>query len=199
MRILAVLGPKGGIGKTTIAANLLVAARMKGLDAAGLDLDGQGTFARWAVKRAADGRHPEATVATGALGAWREALPVSRLAVLDTPPGMAGAEIYDLAAAADLILVPVPPHEMALEAVGELGRVLRATFVLNMVDRSPEVAAARRHLARLSNLCPVEIPDRVDIRRETGAGGSAVERPRVAGAAEIAALWRWTAAKIGLD
>ena len=59
MRILAVLGPKGGIGKTTIAANLLVAARMKGLDAAGLDLDGQGTFARWAVKRAADGRHPK--------------------------------------------------------------------------------------------------------------------------------------------
>jgi cellulose biosynthesis protein BcsQ len=55
MRILAVLGPKGGIGKTTIAANLLVAARMKGLDAAGLDLDAQGTFARWAAKRAADG------------------------------------------------------------------------------------------------------------------------------------------------
>ena len=199
MRILAVLGPKGGIGKTTIAANLLVAARMSGVDAAGLDLDGQGTFARWAVKRAADGRHPEATVALVHSARGGRLFPRSRLAVLDTPPGMAGAEIYDLAAAADLVLIPVPPHEMALEAVGELGRVLRATFVLNMVDRSPEIAAARRHLARLSDLCPVEIPDRVDIRRETGAGGSAVERPRMAGAAEMAALWRWTAAKMGLD
>jgi chromosome partitioning protein len=198
MPILAVLGPKGGIGKTTIAANLLVAARMEKLDASGLDLDGQETFARWAVKRAVDGRHPQVTVTTGALGAWREALPVSRLAVLDTPPGMAGAEIHDLAGAADLVLIPVPPHEMALEAVGELGRVLRATFVLNMVDRSPEVAAARRHLARLSDLCPVEIPDRVDVRRETGAGGSAIERPRAAGAAEMAMLWRWTAARMGL-
>ncbi len=35
-------------------------------------------------------------------------------------------------------------------------------------------------------------------RRETGAGGSAVERSRAAGAAEMAALWRWTAAQMGL-
>jgi chromosome partitioning protein len=199
MPILAVLGPKGGIGKTTIAANLLIAARLSGLDAAGLDLDGQGTFARWASKRAADGRRPIATVVAGMLGAWREAIPEAQLAVVDTPPGMAGAEVHDLAAAADLVLIPVPPHEMALEAVGELGMVLRATFVLNMVDRSPEVTAARRHLARLSDLCPVEIPERVDVRRETGAGGSVVERPRAAGAAEMAALWRWAAGQLGID
>ena len=39
MTILLVWGPKGGIGKTTLAIELVVAARLAGFDAAGLDLD----------------------------------------------------------------------------------------------------------------------------------------------------------------
>jgi MinD-like ATPase involved in chromosome partitioning or flagellar assembly len=39
MRLLTILGSKGGIGKSTLATNLLVAARLDGLDAVGMDLD----------------------------------------------------------------------------------------------------------------------------------------------------------------
>ncbi len=65
--MIVVAGPKGGCGKTTTAANLVVAARLEGLDAAGVDLDPQGSFRMWAADRIRLSRQPEVRVTTGRL------------------------------------------------------------------------------------------------------------------------------------
>ena len=203
MPILAIVAPKGGVGKTTLAATLAIAALQAGVDTAALDLDAQGSLARWATKRAAAALEPPLRVVTAAPRGWRGALPAATLVVVDTPPGLEGDAALDgleaLATAAALTLIPTPPSEMALEAVGELGAVLGATFVLNMVDqRSPLLADVRAHLRRLANLCPVEIPRQVDIERETGSGGTVLDRPRLGGAQEMTALWDYVADRLGL-
>src|SRR3954463_14360792 len=47
MKQLLILGPKGGVGKTTLARNLAVAAARAGLSVGTMDLDGQGTLDQW--------------------------------------------------------------------------------------------------------------------------------------------------------
>jgi chromosome partitioning protein len=46
-----IFGPKGGLGKTTIAAHLLVAAAKAGYSVLGIDFDPQKTLARWLSDR----------------------------------------------------------------------------------------------------------------------------------------------------
>ena len=48
MHTIALLTQKGGAGKTTLAASLAVAAAMAGEKVIALDLDPQGSLARWA-------------------------------------------------------------------------------------------------------------------------------------------------------
>src|SRR5690242_461680 len=90
-KILAVLGPKGGVGKSTIASNLLVAALLDGVAAAGLDLDSQGSFSTWGQDRSRRGRQPVAPVAATAVGNWRVEIARARgcsLMVVDCPPSI---------------------------------------------------------------------------------------------------------------
>ena len=112
-RLLTVLGPKGGVGKSTVASNMLVAARLDGIEAAGLDLDSQRSLAGWAETRTATGREPVCRVAEGRVTSWRDNLPDAELVVVDTPPGLEGNSyleaLQDLVLASDLVLVPALP------------------------------------------------------------------------------------------
>ena len=59
MRTIAFLTQKGGAGKTTLAASLAVAAAATGERVIALDLDPQGSLARWGERReAAEGADP---------------------------------------------------------------------------------------------------------------------------------------------
>ena len=119
-RILAVLGPKGGVGKSTIASNLLVAALLDGVVAAGLDLDSQGSLMTWGQDRLRRGRQPPAAVTAATVGDWRAAVARERsraLVVFDCPPSLEDqrrlAEVLALARAATLVLVPTLPMVLA--------------------------------------------------------------------------------------
>src|SRR3954454_11327762 len=188
-RLLTVLGPKGGVGKSTIASNLLVAARLQGIEAVGLDLDSQRSLAGWAETRAATGREPACTVAEGRVTSWRNALPDAELVIVDTPPGLEGEEhvaaLRELALASDLVLVPALPKEPTYIKVRDIGAALVASgaelaFVLNEVDpRWKTTADARAYLREGGELCKVEIPPRQDVHRAMGAGCAVVEDDRL--------------------
>jgi chromosome partitioning protein len=211
-RILTIFAPKGGVGKSTLATNLLLAARLDGLEAVGIDLDAQGSFLTWGQDRARRNLEPEARVIAARVFDWREALARERsreLAIIDTPPGVDDEErlaaVLELARASSLVLIPTLPHGASLRKLVDFGAVLRdrfgidAVFVLNQVITGRSIVMdARELLCRRGVLCPVEIPQRDAILRAIDVGGTVVESPQMSGAASLWDLWRFAAKRLKL-
>lgn len=210
-RILAVLGPKGGVGKSTIASNLLVAALLDGVVAAGLDLDSQGSLMTWGQDRLRRGRQPPAAVTAATVGDWRAAVARERsraLVVVDCPPSLEDerrlAEVLALARAATLVLVPTLPHGASLRKVVDFSVVLRdrvgapVVFVLNgVLPNRTLVASSRELLTRRGELAPAEVPHRDAITRALDNGESVVESPGTPGGDALLALWRFAQQRLG--
>ena len=55
MKTIAIIGQKGGTGKTTVAKILLAAASADGKSALGVDLDPQASLCKWGDRRDRDG------------------------------------------------------------------------------------------------------------------------------------------------
>ena len=104
MKTIALIGQKGGPGKTTLAENLAVEAASQGERVALIDLDPQSTAAKWGDRREADNpivQSVQAARLTKVLeAAQREGM---TLAILDTPPHSADVSIA-AARAATLVL-----------------------------------------------------------------------------------------------
>ena len=125
MFTIAMIGQKGGGGKTTTCTALAVEAARVGLAALIIDLDPQANAANWKDRREAD--NPVVVAA-----------PVSRLkptleavrqhgaafVVIDTPAKSDSAAL-DAARAAALVLIPVWPQIYHLETLPALKDLLR--------------------------------------------------------------------------
>ena len=123
MHTIAFLTQKGGAGKTTLAASLAVAAAGAGEKVIALDLDSQGSLARWAERRKA------ANAANAVVVEPFEADRLPRLpAILE---GLAGVgftlAVFDTAGAdsaavrlvtesSDLCLLPARPTRLDVDA-----------------------------------------------------------------------------------
>ena len=119
MAVIAVTGRKGGIGKSTIAANLAAELLALGHRVAVLDADPQRSLVAWAglgdgvlgdLVRPVDAMHPRqfrAAVEAAARGADR--------VVIDTPPGFADPALL-AALCADLVLLPAGPSPLDIMA-----------------------------------------------------------------------------------
>src|SRR6185295_17883306 len=109
-----IFGPKGGLGKTTIAAHLLVAAAKAGYSTLGVDFDPQKTLARWLSDRMnnpASKGLAQFDLATAKTKDWQDVWQHIKdydLLILDMPPAIDGEEaaIFDLTEAVDLVLIP---------------------------------------------------------------------------------------------
>lgn len=123
MKILAVTSQKGGVGKTTIATALAVAAELDGKSVALFDLDPQSSACFWADRRKTElgeaGSTPTVRdIQPVRLPSYIEAMrnAGADLVILDCPPVHRDIA-SDAAAVADMILVPTKPEVFDIRAM----------------------------------------------------------------------------------
>ena len=201
MRTIALIGSKGGIGKTTLALALAVQGEQAGLPTVLLDLDPQGSAASWGDARGEDtppdvvpahpGRLPGLLASAARQGA--------KLAVIDSPPNADTAALA-AAKAADLVLIPCRPSALDLSAIAASVRLAQEIagkpvfVVLNaVIPRTMVADTAERTLADAGlSVAPVRVVQRMDHVTPLGSGRVASEwAPKGKAAEEIAALWAW--------
>lgn len=207
-KCLLVSSPKGGVGKTTLARNLAVAAALKGARVIMADLDKQRSLSHWWSRRpdqlapldclAAD-LADDADVIAAADG--------HDVLVIDTPTAVEEhpAPVKTLLLAADFVLVPTGVGRDDTESVSrwmELVQGLQrpAAFVLTRVNRRARslLDAKRRLAAAAGRLLPIEVPLFEDFNLSADTGISVLEIRGANGADDITALWSCVAKEMGL-
>ena len=174
MQTLSLVSQKGGAGKTTLAINLAAAASLRGQKTMLIDLDPQGSAARWADLR----------------GEGYDFI------VIDTPPN-ADQHAKQAALCADLVAIPCRLSFLDLDAIGatiDLCELVKrpARVVFNAVPptamRSIEEASQAMR-ARNAIPCPILIRERAVLRHAITDGLAAQEyEPDCRAAQEISEL-----------
>lgn len=195
-KVVTVAQQKGGSGKTTLAVNLAVEFRRRGLRVALLDTDPQGSLGRWFMSRRE--KLGEAGMEFSTASAWGVSYECEKLkkladvVIVDTPPKV-DADLRPALREADLVLVPVAASMVDLWAtdgvfdlIGREGR--RAVIVLNRVKAGTrlgeEVAQAA---AEVGGVAEATLGQRV-VYAETLGTGLGVSEARGVAAGEVARL-----------
>jgi chromosome partitioning protein len=204
MKTLALVTSKGGSGKSSIGMNIAVAAEAAGEKVFTLDLDKQGTLAKWIDRRTATTPGFDKVESAADLAPALEVIKAQgfTLVILDTAGHDAPLAVAAIKAA-DLCLIPTRPTPADLEAtqptlmaIQQLGR--KFAFVLNQTppagSRLREAAAG---LKMIGLLAEPAIALRADYQDAQGQGLGVIEfNPAGKAAAEIAELWRWLSKKM---
>lgn len=202
MRTIAIIGQKGGTGKTTTALGLAVCAELAGYSSAVLDLDPQANAANWKDRRQAEGPAVE-SIQPGRLRQTIKAADVNgaEFVFIDTP-GKSDTAAIEAARVADLVLIPVRPQIFDLETLAAVRDALRvagspaAYVVLNGIhpsaSRSPD--EQREVIARAFDLpvCPVHLSHRAAFAEAPASGQTPQETdPDGKASAELKALFEF--------
>jgi chromosome partitioning protein len=192
--IVAVLGEKGGTGKTTLATNLAGMRAAKGRDVLLIDADRQGSASYWAEKRSLRG-HPFPAVQSvrkfgeGLMRTVRDMARRYDDLLIDAGAGDS-REVESALRVADIAIIPVQPAGLDVwtlglidDRVGEAKAVnpaLVAYVVLNRTSPNPkdhDAADAREAIKGCQHLTLAAggICDRVAIKRAAPAGLTVLE------------------------
>lgn len=197
---IALIGQKGGGGKTTLGTGLAVEAARRGRAALIIDLDPQANAANWKDRRAAE----NPAVVAAPVARLRPTLEAARrhraqFVVIDTPAKSDSAAV-EAARLAQLVLVPVWPQIYHLETLPGMKDLLRiagetpAYAVLNTLSpqatRQADEAKAMIGDAYGWPVCPVHLCDRA-IYADAPALGQAPQEidPHGKAADELARLY----------
>lgn len=177
MKTVAIIGQKGGTGKTNLAKILLVAFANDGKSALGIDLDPQASLCKWDDRRTLEtpavmpmlaSRLPHALEAAKAQGV--------DIVVVDTA-GRARDEALAAVKAADLVLIPLQPTTEDLETFEATQDYLNfsrvpAVAVLVMVEPRGQLReqSARFLEGRGMEVCPCSLGRRAAYRHAGTAG-----------------------------
>lgn len=199
-RVVAMLGQKGGSGKSTVGVSLAVEAIRAGKTVTIIDIDPQQTSSKWGDRRA--GSSPTVVSAQAErLTKTLEGIDPDHLVIIDTA-GKADREGIAVSKVADLILLPSRPLIADVETLGAISELLRLTdsrkkaYVLWNAAVSPtdgRIAEAAGLVEEHSlNICPHVIVQRVAVADALVAGMSAAELdPTSKAAAEMTTLYGW--------
>ena len=206
MKVLGLLSRKGGVGKTTLAIHLAVAAQQAGQRVLLIDLDPQKSAAAWWQART-DSTPALEVAEPGMLSALMDTARGAGidLTVIDTRPSVE-ADAVQVATLSDYLLVPTRPAIMDLRAIlGTLDIVKggrnRASIVLNAcppargVGEASSTSDARKALKAFGvPVSPVSIVQRAALSHALLEGKAIMESdPDSKAATEIRALWRYVA------
>jgi chromosome partitioning protein len=182
MKTLAVISQKGGVGKTTLATALAVAAEADGKSVAIFDLDPQASASFWKDTREAS--TPSVV-----------ALPASRLqhvlkaagdegcdlAIIDAPPA-AKDVAFEAMQYADFILIPTKPAVLDLMATTKTLELVRrygkpsAVVMTFCPSQGKEITDTEDAIKQMgAELAPVRIHNRVAYARAQQTGLTAQE------------------------
>jgi chromosome partitioning protein len=122
---IAIIGQKGGDGKTTITLGLAVAATEAEQNVAIIDLDPQANAANWKDRRV--GENP--AVISAQVSRLKQTIQTAQdygadLVLIDTP-GRSDSAAIEAARNADLVLIPVRPQIFGLETLKGVRDLLR--------------------------------------------------------------------------
>ena len=216
MKTLAIVSQKGGVGKTTIAVHIAVAAARSGYSVAIIDLDPQATAAQWADWRGAgegagEGLGDNLVVVAAPHARLVPTLKEAEkmgvdLVILDSPPAADSAAVA-AAKQADLVLIPTRASAFDLHAIkttAELVRVAQkpASVLLNAVPPRAnsliEEVATVIHSLNLS-IAPVCLVDRAALRHAVINGLTAGEyEPAGKAADEVQKLYAWVCGRLDM-
>jgi len=206
--------PKGGAGKTTIAAHLAVSAAKAGYSVLAVDFDPQKTLSRWAQERT---RHPEADklaqfdVATAEIRQWQavwDHVSSYDLTIFDLPPGIEHnhAEIYDLSGNVSMVLIPSGTSKYDWEvAVDWMNRfkqrgLRKVHFIISKVPdtRRKSFQRVQTLLSEHGRMLPAVIPLREDVNNSTDIGLTVSDIRDAQGHTDFAVLWNNVHQELGM-
>jgi chromosome partitioning protein len=211
MKIIAIVAQKGGVGKTTAAIELAVSAHLAGLAVGIIDLDPQGTAAKWGDRRARREDDDSPPVVGGQASRLDVLLGAARangsdLIILDTPPH-AEAVALQAAKAADLVLTPTRAGGFDIEAIQttlEMAELARkpAHALINAVPTNRQHLGTRALVGleeRRISVAPVMWMERAAFA-DLGADDLAAEErdPLSKASQEARALLEWLCRQVGL-
>jgi chromosome partitioning protein len=200
MKVIAIIGQKGGTGKTTAATSLAVSAARDGHLTAILDLDPQTNAANWKDRRKDDNPAVE-SIQPGRL---RQTLKAAEeggagFVFIDTP-GKSDTAAIEAARVADLVLIPSRPQIFDIETLNAVRDALRvagnpaAYVVLNGIHPSATRSPAEQRTVIADAfgvpVCPVHLSHRAAYAEAPATGQAPQEiEPDGKAAEEIAALF----------
>ncbi|GAB7082402.1 AAA family ATPase [Megalodesulfovibrio paquesii] len=205
MKTLVIASQKGGVGKTTLAGHLAVAAELAGHGPVALvDTDPQASLSAWWKERSAE-TPLLADCRPEALAEHLERLDTAgaALAIVDTPPAISGL-ISRVIACADLVLIPTRPSPHDLRAIGATVDLVesagkRLVFAINgAAYRARLTHQTSSALSQHGTVAPVIIHQRQDFAASMIDGRTVQETdPASKSAEEIAQLFTYVLKQLG--
>ena len=210
-KAITIAQQKGGAGKTTITAQLAVALSRSGLRVGVIDIDPQGSLARWFEVREALVEGGTETLSVIQASGWRLSTELDRMkrntdvVLIDSPPH-AETDVRLAVRAADLILIPIQPSPMDLWATqATLDQAKKeSTPVLMVFNRTPTrgrlVEAVRKKISDMAvPVAQAVLGNRVAFASSMMEGKGVVEsNPRHTATKEIKALAEELSTLLGL-
>ncbi|PAU94671.1 ParA family protein [Paracoccus salipaludis] len=207
MQIITIAMQKGGVGKSTLARSLAVAAVRDGLSVLIVDMDAQQSVSQWAERREADVPVVVFSTENELPKKLAQAKEAADLVIIDTPPARS-TEAPAAVEVADLVLIPTTPDVEPLEQMPRTLRLCRGFSrpvfaVINMANPtgSTEVTQTREVIEALGARTASVVLHRRKAHRDASASGLTAQEIDVESKAaqEVSKLWEWVRAVLQVN